>query len=329
MFAYDELDYVPRRAVQPPFHGEIEYTERALNSSAKPPSPNSVSWDHVPDAVKRCIERHWKAACRETGSVPLSLEVFGTSVLAGWQRGRVRREQSIEFEEFVDVADAMCWDDLLLATRCEQGDEAAWRLFHERYQPDLEGVLARRVGTANAESEAAAVLADMALPPAKGTFRTQLGAYEGTGPLWAWLATIGLRRVSKRRKRDPVSMDETAGPVPAKEGPNASALDWGARLRAFALALDKAWADMEPKERMALSLRHNQGLNGRQIATALGTSPPTVTRILQRAVVKIRGQVIAALGQDPIQDPGLWTRMESALVSHFEISDGERHRKAE
>lgn len=275
-----------------------------------PASPGS------PDATDSTLARGWRRARAAHRNLALPLEAFAADVQDLIRRGRARL--GLPFDATVLRAEIgrLHFEDLYLARLCERGDEQAWRNLVARYQPDLESVLRRECSAADAEAVAAEVLSEAASPTKRAGARTQLGTYEGAGPLWAWFATIGIRKARRRRKAREVSLADTDVVDDVQPASTSDEED----VDRFAHALRDAWSQLDDQERLALTWKHRDRLAQRAIARLLGVSEPTVSRLVARAVAKIRGSVA---GSTP-PTAGTWTRLEQVLSAHLERSPTER-----
>ena len=290
------------------------------------PTQAPQSLEDLPSDLQAALEERWRTAATAHRSLALSFVDFVADLLQLWTRGKQRLGLSTDADVLRADIDRIHYEDLYLARLCERGDESAWRAFSARYHPDLCGVLARHVRAEQADEVASAVIADAALPPAKKADRTLLGTYEGSGPLWAWLATIAIRRVRKgwRRREAPL---ETAGEPEVAAPPPATDLD--AESKRFLRLLRAAWQALEQREALAVQWKHRDGLSQRQVARLLDTSEPTVSRLVGRAIAKLQGQLAPAFPDLGAADDGLWARLEAGLSRHFASLPNPPHRGGE
>ena len=290
------------------------------------PTQAPTSLEDLPTDLQAALEERWRTAATAHRSLALPLAEFVEDLLQLWARGKQRLGLAMDASALRADIDRIHYEDLYLARLCERGDESAWRAFHTRYHPDLCGVLTRHVRAEQADEVASAVIADAALPPAKKADRTLLGTYEGSGPLWAWLATIAIRRVRKgwRRREAPL---EAAGEPEVAAAPPATDLD--AESQRFLRLLRAAWQALEPREALAVRWKHRDGLSQRQVARLLDTSEPTVSRIVGRAIAKLQGHLASAFPDLGAADDGLWARLEAGLSRHFASLPNVTHRGVE
>lgn len=214
-------------------------------------------------------------------------------------------------------------DDVFLAVACERDVAGAWDVLHRRYLPRLRG-LGQRHGLAGTAADALArdLLGELALPPVRGGARTRLGTYLGAGTLFGWLALILVRRIGASR---------TAAPRPGDPAPEAAfrgdevasaradARDPGESAAAAETAhraaerIDRAWAELSPRERLVLVWKHVDGVSQQEIARRIDVGEPRVSRIVQAAIGRLRDAVTAA--DDPEAAPGglAWGLLRDAL----------------
>jgi RNA polymerase sigma-70 factor (ECF subfamily) len=159
-------------------------------------------------------------------------------------------------------------EDVALARRAANRDEAAWRTIYERTRQRLFALLAYHVGD---REEALELLQDVYLHAFQG-----LGRYRGDGPLEAWLAIMAIRRARdwKRkvvRKRAHAKDDAELGrdlDDSAPRGPDPSA-------HPLRLVLDRALAELPERQRSAFLLREVEDLSFREVGEALGVNEAT------------------------------------------------------
>ena len=249
----------------------------------------------------------------------MDADAFAADVAELALRARARLGLGAETEALVAAVSSLHFEDLYLARLCEHGVEAAWAALLERYAPDLAGVLRRECGGAEAEAIATEVLADLSLPRRDGSSRTRIGRYDGSGPLWAWLATIGLRLLRRRRHRGRLEV-QREGLEERASAPLHPAPEVADDVDAFVGALRRSWATLEPAERLAICWKFRDGLAQNVIARLLSVSEPTVSRLVARGIAKLRGAVAGRRRDGDAPDPALWTRLEKELSEHLERS---------
>lgn len=94
--------------------------------------------------------------------------------------------------------------------------------------------------------------------------------------------------------RRPLSLDRPAGPEDADETPTAEWIggeDTGFELVEGRIALDAALPYLDERERLVLRLRFAEDMTQSQIAARIGHSQMHVSRILRRALARIRERI--------------------------------------
>lgn len=253
------------------------------------------------------------------GPLGIAPEACAVAVVAGCVRRRGARGLPVDAATLSTVVPRLALDDLYLTHACDAGADAAWARLRDLFAPRLAGLVRAREGPiVDAVSAVDEFLSELALPPEASPARTRLGTYDGSGPLWSWLAA-GLVHRLLRRGRDrlrPVgdALDDRQA-APAE--PAAAIVD-----AEEALALDRGlaegWRRLEPLERLAVVWKHRHGLPQRRIAALLGLGEDRVSRLLDRAIAKLRGAVAPTLGasRGEHDTPG-WAALVARLSEHL------------
>jgi RNA polymerase sigma-70 factor (ECF subfamily) len=214
--------------------------------------------------------------------------------------------------------------DLYLATACDQGVPDAWQTLERAYRARLHGLLRRRGAS---ENEADGFLAELPTllfePPADGRARTRIGTYDGTGTLFSWLAVVALRTVHHRRRDaagGPAAIDSSMD-VPTRRSLPASNAIGEESARRFAAAVTEAWRTLTPRERLAVLLKHRDGLRQREIARVLGVGEPRVSRLVESGLARLRDAVRARIPETPpgtsTPDSAVWQALTDVLAQHL------------
>jgi RNA polymerase sigma factor (sigma-70 family) len=290
-----------------------------------PKRPDAVTRAAAP-ALERALRAAHEAGRRAHPDLRLPFEAFAA--------GAARRPGAP-----TEVAEALgraAQGDLFLAIGCEVGAPGAWERFCGTYRERLEALLlARGAGRADAEALAADLLADLALPPPRPGPRTLLGTYDGSGSLFAWLAVILARRRARIAARRPVSLspgvlaDSAATRARPRTGGPADPLDavlQGETEREVGAAFERAWTGLSDRERLLLVLRHRHGAKQNDIAALLGIGAPRVSRVLDRAVGKLRRALRRLAPAAPASGAGptLWETLRDAVARHLARNDPAR-----
>jgi RNA polymerase sigma-70 factor (ECF subfamily) len=174
-------------------------------------------------------------------------------------------------------------DDDALMIRTASGEETAFRLLVQRWEPQVRAFLIHMLGSVE-EAE------DLTQETFIKVY-AQAGRYRGEGLFRSWLMRIAgnLARSRLRRRKILrwVSFDPSEHDV-RDEGAQA---DGGLEERERAEAVRKALADLPERQRQALVLHRYQGLKYREIADAMETSVPGVESLIQRALAGLRTQL--------------------------------------
>ena len=216
-----------------------------------------------------------------------------------WRVPRERFAEALErsAERGADVR-ALHLEDLALACGCAAGDEAAWEHFIRERRPTL-----YRAADALDPSGSARDLADSIYGE---LFERSLFRYfHGRSSLATWLrAVLAQRHVDRLRagrRLEPLPDDESHAAVgPAEAGPYA-ALSEAERPRYLALvrdALQRAVADLPPRDRLRLACYYAQELTLAETGTLLGEHEATCSRQLARTRKALRSAIERALKEE-------------------------------
>lgn len=187
--------------------------------------------------------------------------------------------------------------DLYLALACDDGLPGAWEAFTAHFLPRVRGLL-RQAGAPDqlADEITDSLPGDLIAAPGTTGARTRLGTYDGSGSLFGWLAIVALRALARERRARPLPSCAPELLAPAREDPAARANSIEAGTH-FSHALRAAWQTLTDRERIAVACKYGDGLKQEVIAVLLGVGPPRVSRILDKAVAKIRTTIDAQLGR--------------------------------
>jgi RNA polymerase sigma-70 factor (ECF subfamily) len=177
-----------------------------------------------------------------------------------------------------------------LMRRVAAGDHAAFRDLVERHQQLVVGMVARMIGSADAEDIAQQVFLNVWKSAPR--WRPEAKAL-------TWMLTIAKRLVfneSRRRSRSRI-VRQTESDEETPEFPDqAPTPDQSLRDAELHTAVEKAMASLGEKERMAVILRRHEGMPYEEIASILGMSVPAVKSLLFRARTSLRHQLSGYLG---------------------------------
>ena len=167
--------------------------------------------------------------------------------------------------------------DADLIARWQQGDAAAFAALVRRWQQPVGRFLARLAGPADRVDD---LCQEVFLRVYEAA-----GRYRETGTFSTWLYRIALnvaRDAGRRRRRDPVPLDDTD---PAGTGPAPEAVCAGQEL---ARLVARAVAELPDPLREVLVLRHYEDMSFEQIARLTGTPASTLKSRFAAALERLR-----------------------------------------
>jgi len=211
--------------------------------------------------------------------------------------------------------------DLFLAVACETDVPGAWQTLSRMFLPRLEQVILRRGATpADAEEIVENLPGDLARPVDGGA--PYITRYDGSGSLFRWMATVVLRRHADRFRRNRVKrLDPGVDlPDPRAGDPAEQALDAEA-AECLRQALEAAFEHLTRREYLSVHFKYRAGLPQRRIASLVDTDEPGLSRILGRAVQKIRDAVNRRMEVDghPAEGGHRWQALKEIL--EIELQD--------
>jgi RNA polymerase sigma-70 factor, ECF subfamily len=173
------------------------------------------------------------------------------------------------------------WDvDRELVTRARAGDETAFELLVVKYQRRVAAKIRALVRRADVTEEL--------------TQEVFLSAYDNLNDLregvafWAWLGTIA-RNVASSHLRRPQSRVDASAPAAGDEPDDGGTPQYAASAEQEAIAremfsmIDRAMAELPPRQRDALMLREIDGLDYSAIAATIGVPVNTARSLIFRA----------------------------------------------
>lgn len=197
-----------------------------------------------------------------------------------------------------DFARRLHTDDLYLAVACAAHSEAAWHRFTELYRKplrDLHQFMAQGMETAGDMADH--TLIDMFLPDRSG--QSRIASYDGRSSLLTWLRVIVSNRAINERQR---ACNRVRKVEPEHEIADGTALDsLDSRIRAgryqdlLLKSLTTACHELGIQDRLILLWRYEKGLQLGQIARLIGVHQSTITRQLDRALKRMKADVVEIL----------------------------------
>ncbi len=294
---------------------------------AAPPRAMRPAW--YPPAMtrgasRRLVESDLDGAAEHTARVTIDqhhaqgVTVYGPHAYerpAFFERARLvtRRWYRGPPSDWISVLASLAGADFYLASACHAGRESAWTRLREDFRGRLRTVALRRgARPAEASEWADDTLADLSLPAILESDQRRIGSYSGRGALYAYLATLVLRRgadevtsAARRRKRlhrkgasgivrtshDDDGLDTTVGRETAS------------RVRQ---ALRRGMDSCTPREHLALVLKFRDGLPQTEIAALLRVGTPRVSRLVSQALEKVGTALRRDLKDEPSGTEGAW-----------------------
>ena len=247
---------------------------------------------------ERLLRRAFTDGVARYGEFPLLFARFAEHVVAQL-RSRLQRAGEAPSSKIVsrELARAAA-ADVYLALACDDRLPGAWEAFAGHFLPRVRGLL-RQAGAPDqlADEITDSLPGDLIAAPGATGARTRLGTYDGSGSLFGWLAIVALRTLAHgRRERQWSASSDTHGALaPGREDPAAHATSTEAGGQ-FRRALHAAWQGLTDRERIAVACKYGEGCKQGVIAVLLGVGAPRVSRILGKAVAKIRAEIDAQLG---------------------------------
>lgn len=187
--------------------------------------------------------------------------------------------------------------------------DAAWRQFDCLYQSYLQRAAAGVCATPTAARELAESLpAYLFLPDKAG--HSRLASYDGRSSLITWLTAILYHEASKDRERK-YNHSERLDDLPEMADDTAiERLETDLRAQQYGPVIQDSFIQaiqgLSTRERLILTLRYEEGLDGAAIAGVLGVHPSTVSRGLHEACEKLRDSILSTLsGKYHLTPPSL------------------------
>jgi len=226
------------------------------------------------------VERLWQRA--GGGRWSLTPEAFAAVLEAAVARALPDESGgSLEVEECLE---RLHLEDLVLATACVAGHEAAWEHFVAVHRPALYRAADAIDRTGRARELADALYADLfGLKTRDGRRQSLLRYFHGRSSLITWLrAVLAQRHVDGLRETKRLTdLPESTEPADPAGDPNRRA-DHARATAAVRAALMAAVAALEPRDRLRLSLYYVRNLTLAAIGRLTHEHEATVSRQLAR-----------------------------------------------
>jgi RNA polymerase sigma-70 factor len=188
--------------------------------------------------------------------------------------------------------------DLYLTAACAERTEPAWSRFGDLYRHRIQNLCewVWRDGSASADA-AQDVFIDLYMPARNGECR--IGSYDGISSLGRWLRMIVMNRWLNHRKRGDSkssSLEIVPDPVDTSAFGRIETMFAVRRYGPLAaLALSHACECLTVDERLIILWRFEQNLRLGEIAQLLGVHQSTVTRQMERAMARVRAEMVRHL----------------------------------
>jgi RNA polymerase sigma-70 factor (ECF subfamily) len=176
-----------------------------------------------------------------------------------------------------------------LVRRSADGDRAAFERFVARHGDSLYRFALRACGS---EREAEDALQDGLLAAWRGA-----ATFRGESAARTWLFQVVIhacRRRHRRRAGEPERMEDMEAAASVHHG--GPAPDGQVAAREVGAAIDAALASMSSEAREVLILRDVEGIEGAEVAAALGITTAAMKSRLHRARLELKERVEASLG---------------------------------
>jgi RNA polymerase sigma factor (sigma-70 family) len=263
------------------------------------------------------LRRAYEQGEHEYGTLPVAYPLFARRYLSLTCRRLLASGVSTTDAKIAAALQRAAGADVYLTVACDENVAGAWEIFTSRFVPRLRG-LARKRGARATEADDLAnhLPSELAQAPANGETRTRIGRFDGSSSLFSWLTVICLRRLVDRRRARAVRPIPAGSvpdqPAPARQADPSRRIADAEAAHRFRTSLAAAWNELSPQESLALLWKHRDGLRQKQIAALLGVGTPRVSRIVKRAIEKLRDGVSRG------EENSSWSALLRAVEKHME-----------
>lgn len=212
--------------------------------------------------------------------------------------------------------------DFFLAAACDAGVDAAWTRLEATVLPSIRAILhARRLRPDHVRDVVMTLSGFLAAPPPRQAAPTRIGTYAGLSKLSSWISVVAMRRATDLLRADKESAE--LPPLPAPDRSPLQEMTDRESIVLFAEALRTALAQLTPRERLAVLLRHRDGLQQREIARLMGVGAPRVSQLLRAATERLRTALREVLTDAaPDEHEALWSGLREEIRKALATSDG-------
>jgi len=206
----------------------------------------------------------------------------------------------------LDLLESLVLDDLFLATACAQGDNAAWGIFQQEYQPFIYQVALKYLkNSEKAHDLADSLLADLYIPVSEADdSSSKIASYNGLGSLKGWLRIIVYRKVVDRHRQlsranevpfSPVEGDDDDHPpnlesrlADEQTGSPEEQYQQKKYREIFRAVVPKAFQQLNAKEKNLVDYYYFKGLKEKTIGEMYHVHESTASRWLAKIRQKLR-----------------------------------------
>lgn len=258
----------------------------------------------LPRKIQLQVAQEWHLARQTFPRINLSCKAFEMKVAAileeRFQLTEDARHSPALTQEVEQFIEALKWQDLFLTTACAAGDGAAWEVFGSQYQPAIRATALRAVSNATEAAELGETLmTDLFLPGTAGCRReSKIAQYHGMGSLEGWIKVVvhrlaidRFRSQLKNTSLEELQVEPVSSNASSRVELGVEERDTQKALQMVSSALADALQQLNPTERLALSLYYVQGFNLKEIAKWLKAHESTASRLLDRLREQLRKTV--------------------------------------
>jgi RNA polymerase sigma factor (sigma-70 family) len=196
-------------------------------------------------------------------------------------------------------------EDLVLATACARGDEAAWEEFHAQYRRFL-------VDLAGDTDTADQIIAEL--------YQGQIASYRGRSSLKGWLRAVVYQAKVDRHRREGRLMQIEALPVEPARSEHPENFERRDNAAALARALRAEVDELPPGQRLLLAWYYVDQLRLAQIARLRGVHESTISRELDSIRKMLRKRVEKRLRTEGFSSARIEECFRHATDAPFELA---------
>jgi RNA polymerase sigma-70 factor len=192
-------------------------------------------------------------------------------------------------------------NDLMLALACSRASDAGWRRFSILYRKYLSDLSHRLVGKGfDPQDLGDSIWIDLFLPDRSG--QSRIGSYDGRSSLATWLRVIVSNRIINERLRKGSRFSNLEDIAEPADSNALDELEAGLRLSRYNSMILHCFRcaarGLSARNRLILLLRYDQELQLGEIARLFSVHQSTITRQIDRALAKLRQDIMDSLASD-------------------------------